>query len=208
MSDLDVIKEIEKIIGEELKPCPPDADIMSYEQRRTYLLKEQQVIGLNIGGCNLISYDFLKDLPNLILLYLSSNQIKDISFLKDFSKLTRLRLSDNKISDISVLKALSNLIELSLWGNQIRDLPEWLLNLNIPIRLDLGSENGIFLANNPIEKPPIEIIEQGNEAIRAYFEQLRKEGSDMIYEAKLILVGEGGAGKTSLANKIRLYMDS
>jgi hypothetical protein len=33
MSDLDVIKEIEKIIGEELKPCPSNMDIMDKNAR-------------------------------------------------------------------------------------------------------------------------------------------------------------------------------
>ena len=49
MSDLDAIKEIEKIIGKELEPCPPDADIMEYEQIGCYLLNAQkQVTGLNL----------------------------------------------------------------------------------------------------------------------------------------------------------------
>ncbi|MCX7096785.1 MAG: leucine-rich repeat domain-containing protein [Methylococcales bacterium] len=297
MSDLDVIKKIEKLIGEPLKPCPADSNIMDWDQQNTFLLNsQQQVTGLNIRSkqINDISVlkalpkltdldlsqnqisdiSVLKALPNLTDLYLSNNKISDISVLKALPNLTQLDLSNNPISDISVLKALPNLTQLGLIGNQISDisvlealpnltqlslsynqisdisvlealpnltqlslsynqisdisvlkalpnltrldlnrnriseLPEWLLNLNIPIHLDIpfhikwNPGDGIFLESNPIEKPPLEIIKQGNEAIRAYFEQLRKEGFDTIYEAKLILVGEGGAGKTSLANKI------
>jgi len=247
MSDLDAIKEIEKIIGEELKPCPPDADIMDFRKQNYYLLNERkQVTGLNLINCNLTKIDFLKALPSLTQLYLGENQISDINILKALPNLTKLYLHDNRISDISVLKALPNLTQLRLWKNQISDLsalktlfnltdldlsfnpisdlsdlkalpsltklilihnqlselPEWVLNLNIPIELALQDGDGIFLEGNPIEKPPLEIIKQGNEAIRSYFEQLKKEGTDTIYEAKLILVGEGGAGKTSLANKI------
>ena len=36
-----------------------------------------------------------------------------------------------------------------------------------------------------------------------YLQQLFKEGQDYIYEAKLLIVGEGGAGKTTLAKKIQ-----
>ncbi len=50
--------------------------------------------------------------------------------------------------------------------------------------------------------PPIEIAEQGIEAIREYFAQKEKEGEALLYEAKLIIVGEGGAGKTTLARKL------
>jgi Leucine-rich repeat (LRR) protein len=261
MSDLDVIKEIEKIIGIKLKPCPPDVDIM--KRLESYLLNEdQKVTGLNLAnlnlplsGNNLSDISILKDLPNLTQLNLSQNEINDINVLKVLPNLTQLDLSYNQISDISVLKALShltqlnlrdnqlsntrglknllnltylnltfnqlsniielknlaNLSELYLGGNKLITLPEWLLNFNLPIKLannyDLevtfgNTKKGIFLERNPIETPPIEVIKQGNEAIKAYFEQLRKEGTDYIYEAKLILVGEGGAGKTSLANKI------
>ncbi len=60
----------------------------------------------------------------------------------------------------------------------------------------------INLYENPLKSPPLEIIKEGNEAIKNYFEQLEKQGKDYIYEAKLMLVGEPGAGKTSLMNKL------
>src|SRR5689334_14345811 len=41
------------------------------------------------------------------------------------------------------------------------------------------------------------------ESLFRYYEQLEREGVDHLYEAKLLLVGEGGAGKTSFARKIR-----
>ena len=51
--------------------------------------------------------------------------------------------------------------------------------------------------------PPIEVAGKGVDAIKEYFRQLREEGEDYIYEAKLLIVGEGGAGKTTLARKIQ-----
>ncbi|MEG3436506.1 COR domain-containing protein [Pannus brasiliensis CCIBt3594] len=46
------------------------------------------------------------------------------------------------------------------------------------------------------------MVKQGNEAIRNYYSQLEIQGKDYLYEAKMLIVGEGGAGKTTLAHKI------
>ena len=60
----------------------------------------------------------------------------------------------------------------------------------------------IDLKGNPLESPPALLANKGFEAIRDYFRQLEKAGKDYLYEAKLLIVGEAGAGKTSLAEKI------
>jgi len=48
----------------------------------------------------------------------------------------------------------------------------------------------------------MELVAKGAEAVKNYFRQLEAEGKDYLYEAKLLIVGEGGAGKTSLAGKL------
>ncbi len=60
----------------------------------------------------------------------------------------------------------------------------------------------INLCKNPIEEPPLEIVRQGNTAILNYYAQLAAQGQDQLYEAKMLIVGEGEAGKTTLAHKI------
>ena len=50
--------------------------------------------------------------------------------------------------------------------------------------------------------PPPEIATQGLDAIKRYWSQERSAGVDYLAEAKLLIVGESGAGKTSLAKKI------
>jgi internalin A len=57
--------------------------------------------------------------------------------------------------------------------------------------------------DNPIIIPPIEVVKRGNKAVLRYFEKIAQEGQDYIYEAKLILVGEGSAGKTSLQVRLQ-----
>ncbi|TAK37700.1 MAG: hypothetical protein EPO28_11660 [Saprospiraceae bacterium] len=59
------------------------------------------------------------------------------------------------------------------------------------------------IAENPLEEPPPEIIKQGNAAILDHFRRMKEQGSSAIYEAKLLILGEGGAGKTSLCRKLQ-----
>ena len=64
------------------------------------------------------------------------------------------------------------------------------------------SLSGLNLYNNPLQTPPLEIVKQGKEAIANYFAQLDEQAEDYLFEAKMLIVGEPGAGKTSLARKI------
>ena len=53
----------------------------------------------------------------------------------------------------------------------------------------------------PLINPPAEIVNQGNDAILNYFRE-RMGNVDHLYEAKMLIVGEGGAGKTSLLRRL------
>ena len=50
----------------------------------------------------------------------------------------------------------------------------------------------------------MEIAQQGIEAIRTYFDELEKAGeTQYLFESKLLIIGDGGAGKTSFKKKIK-----
>ncbi|MBD2457805.1 leucine-rich repeat domain-containing protein [Nostoc sp. FACHB-87] len=135
-------------------------------------------------------------LPQLIILNLSNNQITRLpEAITRLSQLTILYLSNNQITRLpEAITRLSQLTILYLNDNQITRLPEAITRLPQLKYLDLR--------DNPIETPPLEIAAKGIAAIRDYFRQL-EEGTDNLYEAKLLIVGEGGAGKTTLASKIK-----
>jgi internalin A len=59
----------------------------------------------------------------------------------------------------------------------------------------------LHVRDNPLQVPPPEVADKGIHAIREYFRQLGI-GEDFLYEAKLLIIGEGGAGKTTLARKL------
>ncbi|MCX6583496.1 MAG: leucine-rich repeat domain-containing protein [Candidatus Aminicenantes bacterium] len=143
----------------------------------------------------------LKELKGLTTLYLYNNQISDISILKELMGLTVLSLFKNQISDISSLKELKNLKNLLLMGNKITHMPAEFLDLGLEIKWEVDSEDGIFLEDNPLESPPVEIIKKGNEAIRQYFKSLEGE-KQALNEVKVLLVGDGAAGKTSLVKRL------
>ncbi len=71
----------------------------------------------------------------------------------------------------------------------------------MPLLKNKKIENGVNVFDCPLTSPPLEIANQGNEAIITWFES-QKQGSKPLNEAKLLILGEGGVGKTTLAEKI------
>lgn len=160
---------------------------------------------LDLGSNQISDIRFLKKLTNLNSLYLDSNQISNIRFLEKLPNLDSLVLRRNQISDIHFLEKLTNLNSLDLSFNQISNikalLPLFKKGGEISLKL-IDFERKINLMDNVITNPPIEIVKQGREAIIEYFEgKLRP-----LNECKLIFVGDGGVGKTSLMR--RLVSDS
>jgi internalin A len=148
----------------------------------------------------------IQGLSNLTELYLQDNQITDLSPIQGLSNLTELYLQDNQISDLSPIQGLSNLEVLNLANNQIADIRP--IRHLIIKKIEISYTNtwdlmSINLYNNPLAPALIEAIEQGNEAVLEYLDNLDKEeakGSRPLNEAKMIVLGNVGAGKSSLVN--------
>ena len=163
--------------------------------------------------------DKITELDGLEILYLSSNSIREIPYsITNLQRLKELRLNSNfltefpifitrlkKIAIISLRKnklksipteidLLTELIKLDLNGNLLEELPENISNLFNLRALDLG--------NNPINYPPYEVVQRGIKSIKEYFATQKKDGTSRLFEAKILVVGAGGAGKTSLSKKI------
>lgn len=158
-------------------------------------------------------------LSHLLRLDLSRNQLNQL--FREITQLINLQTLDLSYNQLSQMPAelaqLTNLQILDLSGNQLRELPSeiaQLLNLHeldisrnqisrLPIEIaQMTSLQTLYVFDNPLEDPPLEVTEQGIEAIREYLRQKLEAEQETIYEAKLIIVGEGAAGKTTLVKKI------
>ncbi|MCK4731218.1 MAG: leucine-rich repeat domain-containing protein, partial [Methanophagales archaeon] len=137
----------------------------------------------------------IEKLTNLTSLYLSINEL--ISLPPEIGKLTNLttlNLSNNQLTSLPPeIRKLMNLTTLYLSNNQLTSLLPEIGKLTNITRLNLSG--------NSLESPPPEIVKQGIEAIRSYFKSLEGE-KKALNEVKVLLVGDGGAGKTSLVKQL------
>lgn len=166
----------------------------------------QNTKALDCSNQNISDIRFLLNFPELEFLNLDNNLISDISVLKNLKALKTLSLINNKIVDISPIEELHNLKILSLEQNSIKDISPLrdLIMGGVPVKLASNIHNkGIHLFDNPINNPPIDIVNRGNNSIVQFWVEKKIQGVEKIYEAKLLIVGEGGVGKTSLSHKIK-----
>ncbi|MCP4108250.1 MAG: leucine-rich repeat protein [Desulfobacteraceae bacterium] len=138
----------------------------------------------------------ISKLQKLTSLNLRENKLTDIpGWIFQLKRLKTLTLSSNELATVSdSIYQLQKLTSLGLNKNQIKEIS--------PKLLQLKNLKKLGLYGNPIEIPPPEIVNRGVKAIKDYFRQLEAKGKDYLYEAKLLIVGEAGAGKTTLAKKI------
>jgi internalin A len=138
----------------------------------------------------------ITQLTNLTTLDLSSNKLNALpESITQLTNLTTLDLSSNKLDTLpESITQLTNLTSLKLSYNQLNALPKSIGNL-----INLTE---LIINDNPLNQIPPEIVRRGGLAVRDYYRQSLEENTDYIYEAKLLIIGEGGAGKTSLANKL------
>jgi len=165
----------------------------------SYLEKHTNLQTLNLSGNEINDISILEKHTSLKTLHLNYNQISNISYLEKLTVLQILDLRKNQISDISFLGKHTNLQTLNLSGNKISDISSLLEHVKIgllPVFKDYPSNGEIALGNNPLANPPISIIEEGRESVISWLEQM-KEGSDPLYESKLMILGQPEAGKST-----------
>lgn len=154
-------------------------------------------LGLNAwwteaGLCRLT---ILQELTSLEELELVSNHLTRFpSELCDLTSIRVLDLSANRLTEVPAeLGQLTDLEKLSLEHNQLTALP--------PELGQLAKLQELNLQDNPLVEPLPGLVEQGSEAVLAYLRSL--VDAEARYEAKLLLVGEPSAGKSTLVARLR-----
>jgi hypothetical protein len=163
-------------------------------------LKRLRVLALSHAGLQMIP-EWLSELENLTAIYLGRNRLTSLpESLAKLPHLQEIYLFDNPFRELPLaLFRAPSLVYVDLTNflgeGRITDVP-----INI---LDAPQLRTLLLFGHPIQTPPPEIIHQGVEAIKTYWRQQQESGTDYLCEAKLLILGEAGAGKTSLSKKIR-----
>lgn len=155
---------------------------------------------LNLADNRLKIIPEINKLSTLEELNLNNNKIFKLDNLSNLKDLIRLEISSNLIESIEPLVSLKNLEYIDLKNNRINELSLKFL-INFDKKVDMGhhfSEN-LQLYNNPIQTPPIEIVQQGRQAMLDWYNANKKK----LAEIKVILIGDPKSGKTSLLKKLK-----
>ncbi|MFI7136307.1 leucine-rich repeat domain-containing protein [Streptomyces massasporeus] len=162
---------------------------------------------------------WLGQLANLEELDLMACQLNDLpAEIGDLYNLNSLDLDGNALSELpDTLGNLKRLTTLDLRNNKITKLPNAVTNLKRLQRLflqenrlteippSLGALNNLRMLTvhgNPLPPEVLAADEEGTEELLSFLELLHSEG-ELIREAKLVLVGEGAVGKSTLLAALR-----
>jgi len=163
--------------------------------------------------------DSVGNLTALTRLYLSGNQLTTVpDSVGNLTALTTLNLEDNQLTAMpDWVGNLTALTGLYLSSNQLTTVPDSVGNLTALTTLDLDGNQltglpaqlaGLLegkalvrLDGNPLDDPLPELAERGPAELATYLRSLYDAKPQ--YEAKMVLVGEGNVGKTSLVAALR-----
>jgi internalin A len=165
-------------------------------------------------------------LRNLNVLFLSENRIAEVpAAIAKLTKINVLYLHENRITKIHAdIAKLTNLTILNLSNNQLKEIPSGISELKKLVELNL-SDNQIIEIPSSFHSPfhlfenlaildlrqnlipiPREILNDPRDIqaiLSFYFQTQDPRKTEPLYEAKFIIVGEGEAGKTTLAKKLQ-----
>jgi internalin A len=154
------------------------------------------------------SYDFLKDM-SVTHIAVDSCQLETLDRIPTVPSLKMISAASNKISDLSNCMRFENLNTLDLSSNDVKYIPDevarhydWLSTSIGQVSRRLREESGLYIQNNPLEYPPESVVESGPETVAKYYKTANEFGYAPLSEGRIIVIGDGSAGKSSLIEQI------
>ncbi|MEG3220672.1 GTP-binding protein [Vibrio gigantis] len=164
--------------------------------------KLAQLKDLNLSHTNICNIDFISNLANIHEITVSSAELKSIPSIIPKS-LTSLIVSGNKSLTELPVNISSNIPDFNASHCSVVNIPKfYLANYQTDLsQLESDIHNNLSLVGNPIENPPLEILSGSQENIQSYIDSMIGDTS-ILNEAKIIFVGDGSVGKTSLMKRL------
>lgn len=160
---------------------------------------------LNLSNNRIKNTRGISKLRKLASLHLNNNEISSVESLSGLSNLGEILLSNNFIQNVSFLQGLEAVHTIDLHQNSISDLrPVQQLISRLGIVNDKWKVGTINVAKNPLEQPPMEIVNIGKEAVLRTLEDIKRRGRYINKDIKVVLVGNSEAGKSTLVK----YLDN
>lgn len=182
---------------------------------------------LQLGGSSISKLDALSGLTQLKELFLWKTNITSLNAISDLTNITSLSVWGTNLTEIDALEnwkylewldiSHTQIVALPFWlgkapclkrldlsGLKLHSIPKDLLELNLPFFTNMdpiyeSREKGhILIEDISIATQPVSLFEQPQELIRAYYDAPQIP----INEAKVIFLGDGGAGKTHTIQRI------
>jgi internalin A len=175
--------------------------LMSLPDAITQLTNLQE---LHLSGNQLMSLpDAITQLTNLQELHLSGNQLMSLpDAITQLTNLQRFYLANNQLTILpDAIPQITNLQELDLSHNQLTSLPGRMQQLTQLKRLYLHYNDNLSLSPEILEHG-IAGNHLGVQRVLDYYYRTQQGQKRPLNEAKLILVGYGAVGKTSLINRL------
>lgn len=159
----------------------------------------ERLNNLDLRKNALTRIDFEGDCPALVSLDLSENQLTLLSLPAGFGVLKYLYLNDNELEQLTIASPLPALKTLHLRENKLKTLSEDFL-------APYPNLETLYLAKNPLPDAIRGFLE-GDERlnsldfVQSFYRQL-SAGKALDNESKVLLIGNGKVGKSSLVERL------
>ena len=209
---------VENTLVADLKPLAHLSQIKSLWLNNTQvydltpLIEQENLEQLLINNTPVHNLGPVQHLGKLEVLWLDYTAVSNLEPLSKLQRISSLSASYTSVTDVSPLAKLHQLRTIRLIGTKVSSLRPLILLIKekLPVKTDSISlsDTGIYVGNTPLQDPPYELVKQeADKAILDYLntiveEQDKEHQEGYLGEARILIVGEGKVGKTTLQRKL------